>query len=252
MGNRIDCLGGKTGVAVEMTKALFQCPSLNALESEGVLMLQNLPSIAAGHALNVQPGDTVLDMCAAPGGKTTLLASCLQGRGKVVAVDRSQRKIDNIRNNSQLMSIESNLVECLVADSTKLPEDRPDLVESFDKVLLDGPCSALGQRPQLSNTMKMKELLSFPKIQKKLFHAAVRLLKSGGTIVYSTCTITRGENEEMVKWAMEKFGDHIEMAPLFENAAECTMRYGSPFYDQEQQSCDKDTIGFFMAKFQKK
>jgi len=200
MGNRIDCLGGKTGVAVEMTKALFQCPSLNALESEGVLMLQNLPSIAAGHALNVQPGDTVLDMCAAPGGKTTLLASCLQGRGKVVAVDRSQRKIDNIRNNSQLMSIESNLVECLVADSTKLPEDRPDLVESFDKVLLDGPCSALGQRPQLSNTMKMKELLSFPKIQKKLFHAAVRLLKSGGTLVYSTCTITRGKKGSMFEF----------------------------------------------------
>ena len=98
------------------------------------------------------------------------------------------------------MSIDSNLVECLVADSTKLPEDRPDLVESFDKVLLDGPCSALGQRPQLSNTMKMKELLSFPKIQKKLFHAAVRLLKSGGSLVYSTCTITRGKPGSMFEF----------------------------------------------------
>jgi len=217
-------------------------------------MLQNLPSIGAGHALNVQPGDFVLDMCAAPGGKTTLLASCLQGSGKVVAIDRSQRKIDQIIDNAQRMSIPLNLVLCLVADSTRLPEDHPEYLESFDKILLDGPCSALGQRPQLCNNMKMKELLSFPKLQKKLFEAALRLLKSGGTLLYSTCTITRGENEAMVEWAIDKFQDQIEMVPLFDDGQpECQMRFGSPFYEvNEEQNCEKDTIGFFMAKFQKK
>ena len=70
--------GPRTGVAVDMTSSLFGCPSLNPLEKEGLLMLQNLPSIATGYALDVKPGDMVLDMCAAPGGKTALLASRLR------------------------------------------------------------------------------------------------------------------------------------------------------------------------------
>ena len=82
-------------------------------------------------------------------------------------------------------------------------------VGHFDKILLDAPCSALGQRPQLTNNMKLKELLSFPKLQKKLFDVAVKLLKPGGHLVYSTCSITRGENEDMVDWACEKFQKEI-------------------------------------------
>jgi 16S rRNA C967 or C1407 C5-methylase (RsmB/RsmF family) len=77
-------------------------------------------------------------------------------------------------------------------------------------VLLDAPCSALGQRPQLRNTIKVKELMSFPKLQKKLLRAAVELVKPGGCIVYSTCTFNVDENEKVVLWAKQNLADQIE------------------------------------------
>jgi len=242
--------GPRTGVAVDMTSSLFGCPSLNPLEKEGLLMLQNLPSIATGYALDVKPGDMVLDMCAAPGGKTALLASRLSG-GKVVAIDRSQKKIDQIQGTCTAMSV-SEYVTCHVGDSTKIadPGYNPTFPDGhFDKILLDAPCSALGQRPQLTNNMKLKELLSFPKLQKKLFDVAVKLLKPGGHLVYSTCSITRGENEDMVDWACEKFQKEIAQDRLFEGSSETFKRFGSPFDLEGDENCD--TIGFFMAKFVK-
>ena len=237
-----------SGVGVTMVDTVHNCPSLNALERQGIIILQNLPSIITSLILNPVPGDCVLDACAAPGGKTTHLAALLQGRGSVVAIDRSQNKINQISANSALMDV-SDVVDARVADSTKLlsPESpvRFD-PESFDKVLLDAPCSALGQRPQFVNKMKLKELLSFPKIQKKLFNVAFRLLKSGGTLVYSTCTITQAENEEMVEWILENYKDLSLVSCLNDDPG--YLRFGNP----KSADLTGDTIGFFVAKFCKK
>lgn len=87
----------------------------------------------------------------------------------------------------------------------------------FDRILLDAPCSALGQRPQFNTSMKMKELASFPKIQQRLFTVAQKLLKPGGILVYSTCTFTTEENEGLVAWAMEKYQDNLTVECLFSN-----------------------------------
>ena len=140
---------------------------------------------------------------------------------------------------------------------------------SFDRILLDGPCSALGQRPRHSFKKSRQELESFPVYQRKLLNAAVKLLKPGGTLVYSTCTITSEENERQVAWVLEKFpclqlvkqnfhigGFGLPFCGLTEEQRLLVQRF-DPLdidrgdYYEDKHPADCDTIGFFIAKFYK-
>lgn len=97
-----------------------------------------------------------------------------------------------------------------------LPDKPPYPVNSFDRILLDAPCSALGQRPSLNNPMTSKELASYPALQRKLAATAVKLLKPGGTLVYSTCTFTSEENEEQVATLLREHKDmHLQPQVLW-------------------------------------
>jgi len=256
---------------------LFDCPSLNSADLPPSLMLQNFPSILAVDRLDPKPGERILDMCAAPGGKTCHIAARLNGKGIVVALDKTKAKIDSIKKNCIRQNVDG-VVETYVMDATKTLKDEEkldagksseaedaDLTQDigggeasnmagpppwhpalFDRVLLDAPCSALGQRPQFYNPMKEKELASFPKIQRKLFKTAASHLKPGGTLVYSTCTANPVENEEMVAWALETLSC-LEPVPLNESSGSNILLFGHPkFKDQ------LDTISFCIAKFRKK
>ena len=284
------------GVAVKMIDCIFECPSINDDHLNSLCMLQNLPSIVTGHALmsgnaTCSEYETILDMCAAPGGKTTHIASILsrRGKGKVIAIDKSQNKIDSINRNTKRFGLE-DYVNAIIRDSTKLLTDRTTNDEQlfsenmFDRILLDAPCSALGQRPQFNISMKAKELQSFPKIQKKLFSVAYDLLKPGGVLVYSTCTFTIEENEKTVKWAIDKYSDDLIVENLFSEDSpywdsptqNCTLeelsklgnpgvipegcekykdmllksrRFGLPI--SKKLNAENDTIGFYIAKFRK-
>ena len=181
-------------------------------------------------------------MCAAPGGKTTLIAQKMRNSGVVIAGDKSNNKIAAINRNCDRQGI--TIVKAYVMDGTKIVADNdnedneltpPFSPSKFDRVLLDAPCSALGQRPQFFNKMKMKELRSFPKIQKKLFASAVALLKPGGILLYSTCTNNTEENEDIVTWASQTF-EYLKL--------EKQQKFGHP-----QDTID--TITFFIARFLK-
>lgn len=138
------------------------------------------------------------------------------------------------------------------------------LFSSFSHILLDAPCSGLGQRPQLRTKMTCKELASFPRLQKKLFATAVELLSPGGTLVYSTCTIVTEENEDVVAWAVKAFGGRLELVDsepvlggpgwavegLPAELAAKTQRFFGPFSGDDLNECE-DTIGFYLAKFKK-
>jgi 16S rRNA C967 or C1407 C5-methylase (RsmB/RsmF family) len=222
----------KSGVAVTMVDCIFDCPSINEEYIKDMYMLQNMPSIIAGHALmsgeiNSEQCEMILDMCAAPGGKTIHIASILsrRGQGKIIALDKNQRKVNHIIKNCRQFGVES-IVETHVRDSTKLLLGDTNNISDgnkipifnenmFDRILLDAPCSALGQRPQFKISMKPKELASFPKIQRKLFDVAYKLLKPGGVLVYSTCTFTIEENEGLVQWAMDNYTDDLTVESLF-------------------------------------
>lgn len=214
--------GPLNGIAIEILQNISNVPSLGniyAAYSDGVL--QNLPSIVCGRVVNPKPGDLVLDMCAAPGNKTTHLAELMEDRGRLIALDKSTNRVKLLQHNIDEWKL--NVVKCYAFDASKAVTrendgrkvaDGPPFAEgSFDKILLDAPCSGMGNRPILASKMTLKEQTSYPILQKKLFAAAVSLLKPGGILVYSTCTIFASENEQIVRWALEKFGNRIELVP---------------------------------------
>lgn len=161
-------------------------------------------------------------MCAAPGNKTTHLAELMRDTGRLVALDKTPNKLKLLI--SKMSEFDVKSVKCFSFDSTKALDENlndgndenrqlepPFAPSTFDRILLDAPCSALGNRPQLRNDMSPKMLASYPVVQKKLFRAAVGLLKPGGVLVYSTCTINAAENEQVVAWALEKFGNELKL-----------------------------------------
>lgn len=216
--------GSPSGVAIRMLDNVSNVPCLGSIFSSlNIGILQNLPSIVCGRVLDPQENDTVLDMCAAPGNKTTHIADLMNDRGRIIALDKSPARVRLLESN--INEHGATCVQCYAFDGTKavriddgINEEKsingpPFNEETFDRILLDAPCSGLGNRPILATTISCKEQRSYPNIQRKLFIAAIRLLKVGGVLVYSTCTIFPSENEEIVAWALQKYGDIIELLP---------------------------------------
>lgn len=257
--------GPLPGIAIEMIGTISGVPSIGDLSSSSAL-LQNLPSIVCCKVLNPQKGESILDMCSAPGNKTTHIAELLNDEGCIIALDKTENKIKLVQEKifkNNLCSIKAYAFDSTKAFDGSLLENNEDLKPpfksaTFDRILLDAPCSALGNRPVLSSSLTPKMLESYAKVQKKLFSNAVPLLKAGGTLVYSTCTVNIAENEEIVAWALEKYPE-LDLQPA-------TPLYGGPAWpskgltEAERNMIQRfgpseskiDTVGFFIAKFVKK
>lgn len=157
--------------------------------------------------LNPTENDSILDMCAAPGGKSTHLAQLLGNNGKVYAVDKYEVKLNMIRANSERMGVTN--VEYILDDALDLQNEKIKDMQ-FDKILLDAPCSGLGvlsKKPEIRWKREMKDVLALADLQKQLLNAAVKYLKPGGAIVYSTCTTEQEENMDIVKDFLENNPD---------------------------------------------
>ncbi|XP_037823461.1 tRNA (cytosine(72)-C(5))-methyltransferase NSUN6 [Lucilia sericata] len=257
--------GPQQGIAVEMLNTISGVPSIGDLSNSKVL-LQNLPSIVCGRVLNPKQNELILDMCSAPGNKTTHLAELIKDQGCIIALDKTENKIKLVKDKiarNQLKSIKAYAFDSTKSYNEDLSCNNADLKppfksQTFDRILLDAPCSALGNRPLLSSNMSPKMLESYAKVQKKLFANAVPLLKTGGILVYSTCTVNMAENEEMVVWALEKFPElSLEPATPVYGAAAWPCEGLSEFDRCKLQrfgSTDNkmDSVGFFIAKFVKK
>lgn len=273
------------GIGIRMTEPIYLSPSFdNVLPS--YLFLQNLPSAVVAHVLNPQPGEKILDLCAAPGGKTTHIAALMQDQGEVIALDKILNKVEKLKQNASLLGLHSIRAFCF--DATKAVKldmidgtegTPPFLPESFDRILLDAPCSGMGQRPNMACTWTLKEVTSYQPLQRKLLNVAVQLLKPGGVLVYSTCTVTLAENEEQVAWALKTFpclqlqpqepqigGEGMVGAGLSPEQLKQLQRFDPsvvPLQDMDTDClgdakredmiwlANKDCIGFFIAKFLK-
>ncbi|XP_055307380.1 tRNA (cytosine(72)-C(5))-methyltransferase NSUN6 isoform X2 [Sitodiplosis mosellana] len=212
------------GIAVRVHETVSCVPSIGSdyLVNQQSL-LQNFPSIVCSRVLSPKPNEIILDMCASPGNKTTHIAQLMQDTGLLIALDKSKSRVAVLKENIQRFKLKSVHVHAYDATKalSKLCKDNwlpPFTEESFDRILLDAPCSGMGNRPVLATKMSPNILSSFPKLQKKLLDTAVKLLKINGTLVYSTCSVMEAENELNVAYILEKYGPQIELEtanPLF-------------------------------------
>jgi len=170
---------------------------LREMSAAGEIYLQDEASQLVADAMEVKRGERVLDLCAAPGGKTTLIADRAGDAAFIVAADRSPARMATVISTSRLHELKS--ITPLILDAT---EQLPFKHESFDRVLVDAPCSGTGTlraNPEIRWRLAPTVFETFAAQQKRILSRAVEVLKPGGRFVYSTCSVEREENEEVIE-----------------------------------------------------
>ena len=200
---------------------------------EGRIFVQDLSSQLAVTALDIKPGDAVLDLCAAPGGKTLFAAGLCAGgnavqsdprAGRVYARDLSAVRLERIRENlvrCHIDNVDLKAADALVFDTA--------LEERFDIVIADLPCSGYGvaaKKPEVKYKPYEETVLPLARLQREILENAVRYVRPGGKLLYSTCTIAEEENEENVRYLLDSFGpDSPGIVPAEEGGQRCFLAY---------------------------
>ena len=177
----------------------------NPLFIEGAITVQDESAMLVAPLLDLEENDTVLDLCAAPGGKTTHIAELLEGKGKVYGFDLHENKLSLIKENAERLGL--NNIEIKEMDATKIDSL---YVSSADKVLIDVPCSGIGiirKKPEIKWNKTRKSLKELIPTQREIMENAWQYLKNGGIMIYSTCTLNKEENEDNVEWFVNKHKD---------------------------------------------
>ena len=167
---------------------------------EGKWSVQDRSSQLIAPSLGPLPGEKILDACAAPGGKSTHIAELINNEGNLWSVDRSSRRSKKILANSERLG--TKCLQILVADSNELLLKKPDWKGFFDRILIDAPCSGLGtlaRHPDARWRMNQDNIQQLVAVQSQLLNSLAPLLKNGGKLVYSTCTIHPEENSHQIK-----------------------------------------------------
>ncbi|XP_072364659.1 tRNA (cytosine(72)-C(5))-methyltransferase NSUN6 isoform X4 [Scyliorhinus torazame] len=232
------------GVGIRMAEPVYISPSFDNLLSRFVF-LQNLPSVVVSHVLDPKPGERILDICAAPGGKTTHIAALMNDKGEVIAMDKIANKVKKIKQNAENLQLSCIKVFCY--DGTKAlakegiwdGQGPPFLPESFDRVLLDAPCSGLGQRPNMACDWSLKEITSYPPLQRKLFRVEPHL-GEGGMMGAGLSYDQRKLLQRFDPSSVTEGGASVSPSDL--NSSQIAHLI---------KSANRDTIGFFIAKFVK-
>ena len=169
---------------------------LRELSAAGEIYLQDEASQLVAQLLDAKPGERVLDLCAAPGGKTTMIADRTGDRALIVAADRSGTRMETVVATTKLHQLDG--IKLVILDAT---EQLPFWPESFDKVLVDAPCSGTGtlrRNPEIRWRLGPADIPALADQQKRILRNAIQMVKPGGRLVYSTCSVEREENEEVV------------------------------------------------------
>ncbi|NLV89069.1 MAG: 16S rRNA (cytosine(967)-C(5))-methyltransferase RsmB [Tissierellia bacterium] len=168
----------------------------------GYFIIQDESSALVGQIMDPKEGSTVLDLCSAPGGKSTHIGQLMKNKGRVLSMDFYEHKIKLIEENARRLGVD--IVETFVGDATKFNES---LVNIADYVLVDAPCSGFGlirRKPEIKWNRKEEDIEELVKIQRSILNNAKEYLKVGGILVYSTCTIEKEENIKMVNQFIEE------------------------------------------------
>ena len=243
----------KKGTAVETNFSPYLIPNIREIPSfePGDVTGMSFSSSLVARVLDPQPGDKILDACAAPGNKTLHVSALSKNKARIIAVDRSKSRLSRLQR-----IVEDKGYKNIQPISQNFLRFAEEYNGTFTKILLDPPCTSLGVRPQIYSDVSLEQSLSLSHYQKGLLYAAVSLLEKGGYLVYSTCTISPLENEGVINFALEKLP--VELCTLDENIR----KYGSsPFSEiYPEHSLEKalrihpyesDNTGFFIALFRK-
>ena len=219
---------------------------------KGYIYFQSLSSMVPPLVLNPRPGESVLDMTAAPGSKTTELAMLMENKGEILANELDKIRYERLKFNVQMQG--ANIVQVINRRGEKLGDEYES---KFDKVLLDTPCSGEGRfiatSPQTYRNWSLKNVNTLVKLQKKLFESGYKALKSGGELVYSTCTINRFENEFILDWVLNNFD--IRLVDIELDIKDSIKGNSEGLNTSIEKSIkilpSKVMEGFFVAKFRK-
>lgn len=229
----------KDGITVtesDLVKDAFYISGYDYLQAlpafhAGDFYVQDISSMLSVLAAGIKPGDEVVDVCAAPGGKAIYAAQLLEHTGHVQARDLTDRKVELIEENIDRCQMEN--MDALVWDAT-IPDET--IVGTKDVVIADLPCSGLGilrKKPDIRFHQKPEQLLELAQLQREILSVVQAYAKSGGTLVFSTCTINRGENEDNTAWFLENY-------PMFQ------------LQEEKQLLMNDQHDGFYYAVFRRK
>ncbi len=222
----------------------------SALWREGWFHAQSRAAMLVARALDPAPDEHVLDLCAAPGGKTTHLAALMQGRGELLAVERNPRRAGSLVRTTQRLRAANVIVEVADAECWSRSGRDPD-IPAFDRVLVDPPCSGLGTlqaRADLRWRVTPAAIGEMAHTQARILAAGAAAVRPGGVLVYSTCTISPTENELLI-------ADFLDSHPEFglddlANTAGAQRIADAPGMLQTLPHRDR-TAGFFIARLRK-
>lgn len=192
-----DIKGFKNSIKI---KSPINVSKLEAYKN-GLISVQSLSSQIACEILNPKEGDVIIDLCAAPGGKSTYIAELSNDKCKLISCDIYEHKIELIKNSASRLNLSS--IDCFINDATILNEK---FIDKADKVLVDVPCSGLGvinKKPEIKWFKNPSDLKEIVNIQRKIIFNASKYVKSNGILMYTTCTLNKNENEDVIKWFLE-------------------------------------------------
>mgnify|MGYP000897546936 CR=1 FL=1 len=216
---------------------------------EGYFTVQDESSMLAAYILNPKPGDFVMDVCASPGTKSTYMAEIMGNRGTIISGDIHKGKLKLVDNNSKRLGID--IISTIWNDAERLNNE---FVGKADKLLVDAPCSGLGimrKKPEIRWNRTIDEIKEIQNIQKSILSSSSKYLKVGGSLVYSTCTILKDENINMIY----KFLDENKNFELegFENILPKGLKKEDAKKGYIELFPNTDFIdGFFIAKMKRK
>ena len=177
----------------------------NPVFQEGKITVQDESAMLVAPLLELSDNLTVLDLCSAPGGKTTHIAELMNNTGKVLAFDLHENKLELINENAKRLGITN--IETQEMDATKI---NSDLINLGDRVLIDVPCSGIGivrKKPEIKWNKTRKDLRDIIEVQRNIMENAWQYLKPNGVMVYSTCTLNKEENEDNIEWFLREHND---------------------------------------------
>lgn len=225
---------------------------------QGHFYIQNLASMLAPIFLSPEPEETVLDLAAAPGGKTLMLAGMMKNTGWLSAVEPSRERFFRLCDNLKSQGVTN--AHTYMTDGRSVGKKCPLM---FDRILLDVPCSSEARfkthEPKSMSYWSVHKVKETSKLQRRLLLSAFDALKPGGKLLYSTCSFSPEENESPLQHLLERHGEHLKTLPLtmpFDNVQKPLQRWGKEIYDERIQNAVRilptDTIdGFFICLLEK-